>query len=188
MTILYLIRHGRTDWNDVGRYQGQSEAPLNALGRQQARELAAALRDVPWTALYSSDLARARQTAQALSDLAGLPVRLDVRLREIDVGRWSGQLFSDVRAADPELYARWRTEPAEVRPPGGESLQELAARMAGALDDIAAAHPDGTVAVFGHGAAIATVRCFLAGRPLNEFWELLPHNATWEVVSWPAKR
>jgi probable phosphoglycerate mutase len=185
MTTLYLIRHGRTDWNEEGRYQGQCDPPLNTLGRQQAQDAAAALRDVPWTALYSSDLARAQQTAWALSNCTGMPVQLDARLREIDVGQWAGKLSPIVRAHAPELYAQWRTVPEQVRPGGGESLHELAARLAGALDEIAATHPHGTVAIFSHGAAIATIRCLAAGRPLNQFWELLPPNATWEVVRWP---
>jgi alpha-ribazole phosphatase len=185
MTTLYLIRHGRTDWNDEGRYQGQCDPPLNALGRQQAQELAAALHAVPWTALYSSDLARARQTAQSLGDLTGLPVRLDARLREIDMGQWAGKLFSVVRAGDPELYAQWRTVPVQVRPPGGESLHELAARLAGALHAIAAAHPDETTAVFTHGAAIATVRCLVRGLPLDSVWQMILENASWEVIQWP---
>ena len=186
MTTLYLIRHGRTDWNEEGRYQGQCDPPLNALGQQQAQEAAAALGDVPWTALYSSDLARAQQTAQVLSDLINAPVQLDPRLREIDVGQWAGKPFHIIRSRAPELYAQWRTVPEQVRPGGGESLHELAARLVEALDEIAAAHPDGTTAIFSHGAAIATIRCLVASRPLNEFWELLPHNATWEVVQWPA--
>lgn len=186
MTTLYLVRHGRTDWNDEGRYQGQSGPPLNALGRQQAQELAAALRDVPWTALYSSDLARAQQTAQALSDLTGLPLQLDARLREIDVGQWSGKRFQIIRASNPELYAQWQTVPAQVRPPGGESLHELAARLTEVLGDIAAAHPDGTAAVFTHGAAIATVLCLVRGLPLDNFRSMILENASWEVIQWPA--
>jgi len=186
VTLLYLIRHGRTDWNDEGRYQGQTDLPLNARGHQQAQELAAALSARPWTALYSSDLARARQTAQALSERTGLPVRLDVRLREIDVGRWSGQLIRVVRDGDPELYARWQAVPSQVCPPGGESLHELTARLAAALDDIAAAHPEGTVAVFTHGAAIATVLCRVRQLPLDGFRSLILDNTSWEVIRWPA--
>jgi broad specificity phosphatase PhoE len=186
MTTLYLIRHGRTDWNDEGRYQGQCNPPLNALGRQQAQELAAALRDVSWAALYSSDLARAQQTAQALSDLAGVPLRLDPRLREIDMGQWSGQLFRVIRDRYPELVALWQTLPTRVRPPAGETLHELAVRLAGVLDDIAAAHRGATVAVVTHGAAIAVVLCLVRGLSLDSFRSLILDNTSWEVIQWPA--
>ncbi len=185
MTALYLVRHGRTQWNDEGRYQGQCDPPLNELGQQQAQDLAQALDGVPFQAVYASDLQRARQTAQVLADRRGLPLRLDVRLREIDVGEWAGRLVSDVRAADPETYARWRTAPVGVRIPGGETLAELAARIAAALDDITAAHPDGAVAVFTHGAAIATVRCRARGLGLDQIWGMLLENAAYEVVTWP---
>jgi len=188
MTTLYLVRHGRTDWNDQARYQGQCDPPLNAQGLRQAQELAQALRPVPFAAVYSSDLGRARQTAQALADALGLPLRLDVRLREIDLGEWAGQLVSVIRAADADLFARWRSTPAAVRPPGGETVVELAARIAGALDGIAGAHPAATVAVFTHGAAIAAVRCQVRGIPLDRIWTMLLENAAWEVTEWPQSR
>jgi broad specificity phosphatase PhoE len=188
MTALYLVRHGRTDWNDEGRYQGQCDPPLNHLGRQQAREVARGLRDVRLAAIYSSDLRRAQQTAQALGKLTGLPVHLEPRLREIDLGAWAGQLVSTIRTAEPELFARWRGAPASARPPAGETVPELAARIVAVLDDIARTHPDAAVAVFTHGAAIAAVRCLVGGLPLDHIWIMLLENASWEVVQWPAPR
>jgi broad specificity phosphatase PhoE len=188
MTTLYLVRHGRTDWNDKGRYQGQCDPPLNVLGLAQARELAEALREVPFAAVYSSDLVRARHTAQVLADAIGVPLRVDARLREIGLGEWAGQLVSAIRAGEPALFARWRSAPAAVRPPGGETVAELYARIAAALDDISRAHPGKTVAVFTHGAAIAAVRCQVRGVPLDGIWTMLPENAAWEVVEWPPAR
>ena len=184
MTLLYLVRHGRTAWNDEGRYQGQCDPPLDSLGQQQAQEVAVQLRNLPLTAIYSSDLQRAQQTALALSNLIGLPVRLDPRLREIDMGRWAGQVVATIRTAEPALFARWRSAPLTVRPPAGETVPELAARVAGALDDITRAHPGETVAVFTHGAAIATVRCAAQGLSLDSIWQMLMENASWEVVQY----
>lgn len=185
MTTLYLVRHGRTDWNDAGRYQGQADPPLNAEGRRQARALAQALRHVPFDAIYSSDLARARETAQALAEVTGLRVQLDPRLREIHQGEWEGLLARDIQARYPALWEQWHKAPLTVRLPGGETLQELEARFTAALEDISAVHPGGTVAVFLHKTAIALLRCRLRGLSPNRFWEVIPDNAAWDVVVWP---
>ncbi len=184
MTLLYLVRHGRTDWNDTGRFQGQSDPPLNERGRQQAREVATALAGIPFQAVYSSDLRRARQTAQELVARTGLPLRFDRRLREIALGEWEGLVAVDVASRWPALWEAWVRRPSTVRPPGGESLLELEARIRAALDEIASRHR-GTVAVFTHSLPVALLRCQAAGRPLDDIWELLPENATWEVLVWP---
>jgi len=188
MTTLYLVRLGRTAWNDEARYQGQCDPPLNEQGQQQAEEVAQKLSTVTLAAIYSSDLQRARQTAEVLGDRIGLPVRLEPRLREIDMGSWAGQLVSTVRATESALFSRWRSAPVGVRPPGGETVDELAARLAEALDDISRAHPQAAVAVFTHGAAIAAVHCRVHGLPLDHIWELLLDNACWEVAQWPPRR
>jgi probable phosphoglycerate mutase len=185
VTRLYLVRHGRTDWNDEGRWQGQADPPLNALGRQQALDTAQALRDVHLDAIYSSDLARARQTAQALAELLGMPVQLDARLREINQGEWEGLLVTEIQARYPHVFAQWNSTPQAVRLPGGETLHELEARFTTALDDMAAAKLGGSLAVFTHKLPIAIVRCRLHRLPLARFWDMIPANAAWELVEWP---
>lgn len=184
MTLLYLVRHGRTDWNDAGRLQGQSDPPLNERGRQQAREAAAALEGIPFQVVYSSDLRRARQTAQELVVRTGLPLRFDRRLREIALGEWEGLTVTDIASRWPALWEGWTRCPSRVRPPGGEGLLELEVRIRAALDEIASRH-DGMVAVFTHLLPIALLRCRAAGLSLDRIWEVLPDNATWEVVTWP---
>ncbi|MGC8875097.1 MAG: histidine phosphatase family protein, partial [Chloroflexia bacterium] len=184
MTLLYLVRHGRTEWNNAGRLQGQSDPPLNERGRQQAREAATALEGIPFQAVYSSDLRRARQTAQELVERTGLPLRFDRRLREIALGEWEGLTAADIASRWPDLWEVWARYPSRVRPPGGESLLELETRVRAALDEIASRH-EGVVAVFTHLLPIALLRCRARGRPLDRIWELLPENATWEVLPWP---
>lgn len=100
MTRLILVRHGETDWNVEGRYQGHSDVPLNARGRAQAARLAEALRGSDIRAIYSSDLARARETAEALAHATRLAVQHDPRLREIDQGDWEGMLFLEIHLSD----------------------------------------------------------------------------------------
>jgi len=186
MTTLFLVRHGRTDWNDTLRFQGHADPPLNDQGRQQARVIAQALQSVPFAAVYSSDLRRARQTAQALVNLTGLPLRFDRRLREIHLGDWEGLTLSEVQVRDPGLWQQWQRTPSSTGPPGGETLAHLETRLTAAWDDIAAAHTR-PVAVFTHGLPIAIARCRTRGLPTDRYWDVLPDNGTWEIVQWPLR-
>jgi broad specificity phosphatase PhoE len=181
LTTLYLVRHGQTDWNVAGRYQGQLDPPLNHQGRQQAREMAVALADVGFDAIYSSDLARARQTAAALAALIGCPVQLDARLREIHQGQWQGRLIADIRQEWPDVLTRWERAPWQNSPPAGERLEQVQARLFAAIDEIVAHHPDETVAVFTHKLPIALLRIRHQGQPPERLWSLLPQNCAWEV-------
>jgi broad specificity phosphatase PhoE len=99
---LILIRRGQTDWNLAGRYQGQSDLPLNQHGREQALQIARSLDGTGLSAIYASDLARARDTAQILARAAGLKVQLDPWLREINQGEWEGMLFAEIQARYPQ--------------------------------------------------------------------------------------
>lgn len=181
MTTLYLIRHGETPWNVEGRYQGQLDPPLNPNGLRQARETAARLAPLGFEAIYSSDLARARQTADALARQTGLPVQLDPRLREIHQGRWQGVLITNIRKRWPRELHGWETDPWHHAPPGGETLPRLQRRVFAAVDDIAARHPTGRVAVFTHKLPIALLKIRWRGHPAQNIWALLPANGAWEL-------
>lgn len=181
MTTLYLVRHGETPWNVAGRYQGQLDPPLTEHGRQQARAAAAQLAAQGISAIYSSDLARAYQTAQALADDLGLPIIIDKRLREINQGEWQGVLIGDIRAGWPAELHGWEHDPWRHHPPGGESLQQVQQRLFAAINDIPAAHPGQKVAVFSHKLPIALLKIRYQGHPPAEIWSLLPANGAWEV-------
>ncbi len=181
MTTVYAVRHGETPWNVEGRYQGQLDPPLNARGRQQAQITAKALAPLNIEAIYSSDLKRAVQTAEALARLTDISIRLDPRLREIHQGAWQGVLVEEIERRWPDEFAGWRRDPWHHRPPGGERLQDVQERVLAALYDIAARHPGGTVAVFTHKLPIALLKIALHGAPADRLWELLPANGAWEV-------
>ncbi|MEO3779027.1 histidine phosphatase family protein [Micromonospora sp. B11E3] len=150
MTRLIVWRHGNTDWNAAGRVQGQTDVPLNDLGREQAAAAASVLAALRPDAIVASDLSRAADTAAALAALTGLPVRTDARLRERHFGRWQGLLLTEVAERHPEEYARWRAGDPD---PGAdvESLDDLGKRLGTALQDAADAAPGGTVVVATHG-------------------------------------
>lgn len=134
--MIYLARHGETDDNAEHRFQGQNGVPLNARGREQARELAAAAREVPFVALWASPIRRARETAEIVGEAIGLEPRFDARFAEHDVGRWQGRLFADVEREEPQRWAEWQAAGEDWRFPGGESLEEQQERVVEALVDI----------------------------------------------------
>jgi 2,3-bisphosphoglycerate-dependent phosphoglycerate mutase len=152
-TIL-LVRHGETDWNRERRWQGHADRPLNETGRAQARALAEELADDPPDAVYSSDLGRASETAQIVADRLGLAVTFDPRLREVDVGEWSGMTAAEVELSFPEAMRR-RLE-GGTGWERGERYEEMAERVVAALHDIAAAET-GRVLVVSHGGAMRAV-------------------------------
>jgi broad specificity phosphatase PhoE len=151
VTTLLLVRHGETDWNAEGRLQGQTDRPLNDFGRRQARRLAEQLEGEELEAIYSSDLARARETAEIVSERLGLPVELDADLREKDWGTWEG------------LTAVERDRVEFV----GESTRAHQERMLRALAGISAQHPHGgTVLVVTHGGSMRRVQTAALGMAL----------------------
>lgn len=147
MTTVLLARHGQTDWNRERIWQGQADPPLNELGREQAATLAASLEVAP-AAVYSSDLARARETAEIVAGRFGLPVRLDPRLREVDVGELSGQ---PILTAHGSASRTLDYVAAEL----GDAFDEMQRRVGEALREIGEAGAGEHVLVVTHGGPIA---------------------------------
>ena len=174
-TRILLARHGETEWNRVGRWQGQADPPLNETGRQQARVLAVQLGGDGIAAVYSSDLRRARETAAIVAERLGLPVTEERALREIDVGSWSGLTRDEVRDRYPEGFARWLA--GEIGH-DGETREQLADRVVAAVERIANAHSDEHVLVVTHGGAIRALRRHAAGDP----GESLENGATFALA------
>jgi len=185
MTDWILVRHGATDWNRDGRYQGQADPPLNEEGRAQAEQLAVALRGRVLQAVYSSDLQRARDTAEALAAPHGLRVILDQRLREINQGAWEGMLVDDIAVGFPAEWSAIERDPLQARAPGGESVADVAQRMLACLTDIAPAFPRGPVVVVSHGLSLACVLCHARRIPLDHARQHIPPNAVPVELTWP---
>jgi probable phosphoglycerate mutase len=185
MTRLVLVRHGETDWNRDGRYQGQADPPLNAAGREQARLLASRLQGLPIEAIYSSDLQRAAETAGLVAEALGLPVSVDARLREIRLGMWEGRLVEEIIREYPAEWQARQSDPLLSRAPEGESVEEVAARVYQAANEIAARHPQGQVLVCAHGISLATLRCRAQGIALSQVREWIPENCEPDEIEWP---
>jgi probable phosphoglycerate mutase len=134
--LLYVVRHGATDWNQSGRIQGHMDIPLNETGRAQSRLASIRLAVLRATALYSSDLLRAYETAQIIGRATGLEVVQTPGLREINFGVWQGLSSLQIRERDPDVYAARRTNPYDVAPAGAETWRHFYDRAMQAVRDI----------------------------------------------------
>jgi broad specificity phosphatase PhoE len=177
MGEIWFIRHGESLWNAEGRWQGQADPPLSARGRAQALALAETLGELartPGAVLATSDLARARETAEILGAALGIRPVLDARFRELDVGCWSGHTPEEVGRRWPEDLARFRGGDLAFAPGGGESRLALRARVGAALADLVA-RGAGAVALVSH---LGVVRAFRPGTVLAPgAWLRLPSLA-----------
>ena len=153
-----------------GRWQGQADSPLTERGLAQARELGRALGSDSLAAVYSSDLGRALDTAREVAASHGLEVTTDPRLRELDVGRWTGRLGAEIRENDPELMALWRERPADLVIPEGETLAQAQARALAFLDERLPAHAGRDVVVITHGALTQCILVAGMGGSVADLW------------------
>jgi broad specificity phosphatase PhoE len=176
MTHLLLIRHGETDWNVEGRWQGQADVPLNHRGQQQAIEIARSLCHCDIHAIYSSDLQRALQTAQLLARIKKISIQPDIRLREIHQGEWQGLLIDDIKTKYRHEFQQMRDNPFRAAPPGGESAMQVQQRVLSIMDDIVQEYPSATVAIVSHGFVIAVARTYYMKKSIEEVWDLVPDN------------
>ena len=170
------MRHGETLWNASGQAQGHTDIELNEEGRSQARQLAVRLSGLGFAALYSSDLLRARETAEIAGSLlegAPLPVLLESRLREIDVGHFAGKNWKEIHADFPEYYESLKSDPWGTRRPGGESMADLYARVQGALLELNVRHPGEKVLIFTHGGVVRVAVSLALGGVLQDVWARL---------------
>jgi probable phosphoglycerate mutase len=156
MTLITLIRHGETEWNLTGRWQGHADVPLNALGRALAQRLAARLRaeGTHFDAIYSSDLLRAWETAEILGTALGILPQPLPALREIDVGAWSGLSRQEVLARDADRMARLESGEDVRRGGTGERWSEVYERVVAVVESLAADYPQGRLVLVTHGGPV----------------------------------
>jgi broad specificity phosphatase PhoE len=183
---LVVIRHGETLDNAAGIWQGLKDSELSPVGLAQADKAAPAVAAYQPEVVVASDLARARVTAERVGAAAGMPVRLDPRLREIDVGGWQGVTTAEVRNRDPELLAEMGRGADVRRGRTGETVAELATRVRAALDDVIVALSPGRVAVVVcHGVAARAGVASLVGLDQMQAQQVLwgLENCHWAVLA-----
>jgi broad specificity phosphatase PhoE len=176
LSELWLIRHGESTGNRDRLLQGQEDLPLTDLGHEQARKLAARLGRLDFDALYSSDLARALQTAVHLGEAIHLGTELDARLREIDVGSWSGLSSEQIVERFPEEWRMWQERDPALARGGGESYVCAQLRVVDALEELARRHLGKRIAVVCHGGVMRAYLAHLLGLDLRLIWHLTIGN------------
>jgi probable phosphoglycerate mutase len=194
LTQLFTIRHGETPWNAEGRLQGHVNIPLAPKGFQQAHALAKSLKSYQFSAIYSSDLDRAYQTAECIAALHNIPIRTDVRLREKNLGVFQGLTRSEIAQHFPEEFQKYEKNHPDYQVPQGESNRQFFQRCIHCFEDIAQQHLGEKILVVAHGGVLGNFFKYTVGVPLemprrfellNTSLNIFTHKqGMWVLESW----
>ncbi|NLK88494.1 MAG: histidine phosphatase family protein [Clostridiaceae bacterium] len=195
MLKLYITRHGETIWNTLKRMQGHKDSELTQKGRQQAAQLAKALESVEFEALYSSSSGRTMQTAQIITGKRNVPIIPMDSLKEINLGKWEGMVFSDVERKYPVEYRNFWEFPHLYEPVGGENLSEIKGRLEETLRLITQRHDQGNVLIVTHAVSLKFIMLIVEQKELKDLWNgafihptslsmIEYENDGWKVVKW----
>ncbi|WP_336613873.1 histidine phosphatase family protein [Campylobacter sp. RM12654] len=179
MINLILLRHGQTNWNKEGRYQGQIDTDLSDLGKEQAKKLALALKNIQIDFFIASPLKRAYETACESAKFHNKEVLKDERLLEINHGTWEGRLSSEI---EQDLLKKWKQTPHLVKMPNGESLEDILNRVKLAINDYITKYDGKTIAVFAHDAVNKVIISHLLNAPLSSFWNITQDNTCINIL------
>lgn len=188
-TQILLVRHGQTAWNEPGeRIRGRSDVPLSEEGLAQARATARYIAARwPLTAVYSSPLSRAMETARAIAEAQGLQVQPLDRLMDLSFGEWEGLTIEEVKTRYPDLWRAWREAPHTVRVPGGESLDDVRERCLEALREVVDRHPGETVAMVAHRVVNQVMLCAVLDLGNDHFWHVVQDTCAVNRIEWNGK-
>jgi broad specificity phosphatase PhoE len=189
-TRLVVVRHGVTDWNREGRFQGHLDPPLSEIGRREADLVAARIASddlLRPQRVVSSSLARAVQTAAVIGEASGVAVETDDRLMEIGQGEWEGRTHAELEVSDARRYRAWREAAGVRQPPGGESLQSATARVSAVVDELATLD-SGTICLVSHGGTMRVLARLLFDLADDRSWALDVDNASVGVATLVAGR
>jgi alpha-ribazole phosphatase len=181
---LYLIRHGELEEAAFAKLLGQTDTPLSDRGLEQARNLAEVLSTERLSAVYSSDLQRARVTAQIIAKSSNLEVKQNTAWREIDMGEWEGRTMSSLHDQEPELVGRLFEDPASFEYPGGESFVAFSARVQGALDELLKSGDNREMVLVAHGGVCRTIIGNVLGMPTQNWLRLAQDYGCLNVIDW----
>ena len=192
MTEILVIRHGETDWNIDKRLQGHIDIPLNEAGRRQVAALGEVLADEGIDAVFASDLQRARATAQAVADVAGLPVEIDAGLRERCYGAFEGLRHPDIEEKYPQAYRLWKAREPDARYPAGEreaeTMREFYQRSVDAVQRIVADGKYRKVAIVTHGGVLECLHHWASGTEFAQPRTFDIFNASVNRLHWDGER
>ena len=185
MTRLIIVRHGQTEWNRNERFRGRADIPLNDVGLRQSRAAAQRIAAAwPVQAIYYSDLARTRMTAQAIAAACIATASPQAGLLDLDFGAWTGLTPDEVGARASDLLALWRTRPHTLQIPGGESLDDVCRRSSACMEDVAARHDGQTIVLVSHLVVCRLLVLAALGLDSSHFLRIQQETATLNVFEW----
>ena len=187
-TWIYLVRHGRVVGAETRRFIGQLDVPLSALGETEMEALAGRLAGVPLAAIYTSDLDRARRSAEIIAQPHGLTPRIVPDLREMAMGRWEGLTAEEIQTSEPDAFKDWMARVGEFPFPEGESVPDLLRRVGPAFGRIARVHAGDRVAIVAHGGTNRAILCRALGLPLERLLAFGQDYAALSLLEWRAGR
>lgn len=182
MVKVVFVRHGQTEWNVSGRYQGQSDVALSVAGIEQAEKLAANFPVEHIDAIYSSDLVRARVTAETVAKRFGLAVKLEPAFRELSFGDWEGLTYEQIVASWPDAMKNFLAHPDILDIPNGESFPAVQQRAMTRLHELIREHEGQTIMVAAHGAVLRTMLVAALHMPLQYLWSIRQFNTAVNIV------
>lgn len=182
---IYLVRHGETEWNALMKFQGHSDVPLSEKGREQAAQIGKRLASENIQGFYSSDLARAFETASLISSHHGMDIETVPDLRELHFGHWEGLTSQEIKESFTEKVKKWWDDPLSTRIPGGETLAEMVERNVRAIKNIVETNSGKNVVVVSHGGSIRSIVATVLGMDLNKYWRLRLDNACLNIIDFP---
>lgn len=178
------MRHGQTSWNQEGKYQGHSDISLNERGIRQGNLVAKRLAKEKISAIYSSDLLRAQQTAEAIAKYHGLSVMTKPDFREINFGIWEGLTYQEIMADWSEILTAMYSKPGEIGPPQGESFQVVKQRVTHALQECVKKHQEQTIVLVSHGGTMRVLLCAALGIGLDKMWSMRQDSSAINIIEY----
>ncbi|OGP55555.1 MAG: hypothetical protein A2Y65_00800 [Deltaproteobacteria bacterium RBG_13_52_11] len=172
MTTLFLVRHGRTGWNKEQIFRGTKDVPLDEVGKEEALLVGERLKGEGITAVFSSPLSRAKETAEAIARFHNVKVQVLAGLNDLNFGEWEGLSIEEVKKRYLDLYQQWQQEPHRVIFPGGEGLDAVRSRVIEAVGDVVARHAQEVVVLVSHRVVLKVLICALLGLANSHFWHI----------------
>ncbi|MDK2820513.1 MAG: hypothetical protein PWP31_478 [Clostridia bacterium] len=181
-TRVYLVRHGETEWNNTGRYQGHSDVMLSSKGKLQANLLKKRFDNINLDCVFTSDLKRATETASIISKSHGINVETLKDLREINFGAWEGLTYKEITTRYPKEWDEWRQDPGNVVIPGGESFNQVKERVLNSFNKIIEQEKGRDLLIVGHGGCLRVLICSVLGLDLNGVWRFSLDNTGVSII------
>lgn len=178
LTELYLLRHGETEWNKNSIIQGQTDTELNESGLKAARKAVDLFKEIELDYIYSSDLKRARKTAQFIAQDKNLAIRESSKIREIAFGDWEGLKYNQIKDNFPRRAAAWEEDPLHNSPNSGENLLDFKKRVDNFFQKILSKHQGGKILVVSHGGVIKTYLTSVLAIEVNKYWQFQIDNCS----------